>query len=454
MQKDILQEILEHDSVPTVPAFALQVIELCAKQDVSLAEVGEVIQNDAATSAKILRLANSPLYGLSREVASVSQAVALLGLDTVRMLAVATALVGGLQRRSVQGFDPKEFWRSALVTSLAAHRLGEAVRAENLDQAFLGGLLQNLGVYLMCNTLGDRYLQVLQQARTRPSKLAEFERDQFGVTHAEVGAQLMQSWNFPSDLVQAVELHEDDDLDRSKGPEVELAVLLRAADAYRAVFLSPDPRQVEHLIRCCGEPLGISKEGVVEILTYVESNVSQTAQAFELDIGDPSAIAEARRTATLELVEMLLGALASQGSTGLAVARVEVDHAEVIRGQGDDAGFERWMGALEQAGHSALGPSDQLLRWGPTGFLVVHDAESDTEVKDRQSDLCAKLREVEVKTARGRFKGTVSAGAVFSPELHREKLGDVLAETERNLEQAQAAGGDRPVSTSRVAETV
>ena len=170
--------------------------------------VAETLRHDPALSSKILKTANSAFYGQSQTIGTIERALVVIGLSAVKTLVLGFSLVTTLKRSETTGFDHVAYWRRSLYTATAAQVLSQNLRTARREEAFLGGLLQDLGMVAMNQALGDEYAQLVQQVGADHASLHELERETLGVDHAEVGAALAEAWKFPPFLVAPIRHHE------------------------------------------------------------------------------------------------------------------------------------------------------------------------------------------------------------------------------------------------------
>ena len=203
------KSILSNPDLPTLPAVAHQVLELTARRDVDLSEIEQAIERDQAMAAKVLRTVNSSYYGLNKRCGNIRQAVAYLGLDTVKSIVLGFSLV-----RVTNGSDPDEvtfdfidYWRRSFLCASVAREIAKLVEDVEPETAFLGALFQDVGMVALWRVYGDRYLQVVDMTKGDHTEINHLERRNFDVDHAEVGAEMTRSWRFPDAIVAAVEAH-------------------------------------------------------------------------------------------------------------------------------------------------------------------------------------------------------------------------------------------------------
>lgn len=207
MNPEVIERVLACPRLPSLPAVALRVIELTQKHDVSFGEIAQTITNDQGLSSKVLRTVNSPFYGLRKPCSTINQSIVLLGLSAVKTLALGFSLVSAIQESS-KGFDFKDYWMRSLLSGVAAKCIASEAKCGFDEECFLGGLLQDVGMVALMQSLGQEYEAVLSAAGPDHRSLAREEMSAIEVTHADIGAMLTQRWKLPPELVMPVKYHE------------------------------------------------------------------------------------------------------------------------------------------------------------------------------------------------------------------------------------------------------
>lgn len=194
-----LKSLLDQpNKLPTIPKVAQQVIESFSNEDVSIDEIARQLTADPALSAKLLRLANSAYFHVSRSIGTVDDAIRMLGFVMVRNLVVGNGMVAAF--RNTPGMDLKQFWRYNLYTACASRWLAETA-GTNADQAFTVGLMHGIGQLQMHAGMPaamaplDKKMHVLDAGR------AELEKQTLGFNHGDVAAELAKIWNFPAPII-------------------------------------------------------------------------------------------------------------------------------------------------------------------------------------------------------------------------------------------------------------
>ena len=193
--------------IPPLPAAVQRLCTLLNDSESSMKEVSEVISTDPALTAKILKLANSSFYGLQRRVSTISQAVVVLGFSGVRNLALGVTLFGFRNRpqRSLS-LEMEAFWKHSLAVATSARLLALHLKLRDLEEAFVAGLLHDIGKIVLMEHFQEAYAGILK-ASGEGARLFAAERAAFGIDHAEVGRILCEHWGIPPSLTRAIAEH-------------------------------------------------------------------------------------------------------------------------------------------------------------------------------------------------------------------------------------------------------
>ncbi len=216
--------IAEISALRPLPAVAVRVTELAESDRFSAHELASVISSDQALTATILRLSNSAYYGFPRRIATVRDAVVLLGFRAVRSATLASCVMTTL--RASHNLDDRAFWRFSISVGLIAELLARTER-QHQEQAFTAGVLHNVGLLALDEHRPADLALAIQRAHTPGGSLREAERDVLGFTDAELGGALAVHWSFPPELAAAVRDHAQP-LDTLPDPRSLTAFVLRA----------------------------------------------------------------------------------------------------------------------------------------------------------------------------------------------------------------------------------
>jgi len=224
--------------VPPFPAVAHRVLALVGQEDVSIHELGQVVQMDPSFSAELLRFANSALFGARRKVRTLPQAITMVGIDRLRSIATFIAM-NRMVRSSLRIEALRKVWVHSLATALIAQEAA-CVSHTARDSAYTAGLLHNLGTLGMMSAFPDEYSRMLEVSNDFGFDLLQTERDLFEVDHCQAGAYLAQAWDFPDDLIDALASHHDEPVPASVSLDNLIKISWRLADTLGYTAFSPD----------------------------------------------------------------------------------------------------------------------------------------------------------------------------------------------------------------------
>jgi len=207
--EDLKKLLSQLDKIPSLPSLYYELVDELNSPSASIQRIGEIVSKDVAMTAKILQLVNSAFFGLVRHVSSPAQAVALLGLDTVKALVLSIKVFSQFDERKVKAFSIDKLWDHSIAVGSFARVIAksEGMERQAVDDSFMAGLLHDVGKLVLADNLTGQYAEVLNRARERRLPPYELERRVFGATHAEVGAYLLGLWGLPDSIVEAVSFH-------------------------------------------------------------------------------------------------------------------------------------------------------------------------------------------------------------------------------------------------------
>lgn len=217
--------------LPMLPRALSEFMERVQDPDVDPRELSRIICTDAGLSSELLRMANSPAFGARRQITSVQQALAMLGIRATQMHLTTSALKNAMKSTSSRLIHFETFWNTNLERALLAREVAKLIGAD-ADLAFTAGMLQDYLLPLVTNQLIDKYLEFTENRKQFPD-LPTFEQQSFHWDHAKAGAMVMLGWNLPDELVCCVCLHhrgvsllQDEKLGKTAAAAVAVSCLL------------------------------------------------------------------------------------------------------------------------------------------------------------------------------------------------------------------------------------
>jgi HD-like signal output (HDOD) protein/CheY-like chemotaxis protein len=193
-------------SIPSLPLLYQQVTSELHSEDPSAARIGEIIAQDMAMAAKILQIVNSAAYGLRAEISEPKQAAIYLGLNTIRALVLSLSIFSAFDPDLLGPGQAEHPWEHAVSVSKFARLIAicEGIGGRDLDPYISAGLLHDIGMLIMASADPENYRRIVAKATATGTRLDVLEFEEFGCTHAEVGAYLLGVWGLPNEIVEAV----------------------------------------------------------------------------------------------------------------------------------------------------------------------------------------------------------------------------------------------------------
>lgn len=289
-QKPLPEALMRADDLPTMPGVAVEVLRLCRDDDTTLDDLAAVLSHDVALSARLLKFSNSSLYNLGQEVSTLQRATLVLGLKTVQLMSLSFSLASSLPRESDNNrYDYRGFWRRSMIRAVSARTLAARSGSNLVDEAFLTGLLQEVGQIVLAQCMTAEYEQVLTGAGTSwPT--AELERRLLGFDHTDVGAALLRSWELPEVICAALEsAHGPESPEQLSPPGPSsahtLAHILSVANEVTE-FLSDEQQgaALERIEQLLLEHFEIDPDGAQAYLLALEGGIRETSEMLSVKL--------------------------------------------------------------------------------------------------------------------------------------------------------------------------
>jgi HD-like signal output (HDOD) protein/GGDEF domain-containing protein len=262
----------------------MKVLELTNNPQVDTHALKECIENDPALTTRVLRVVNSSLFGLSREVSDLNHALALLGSKPLKLLVLGFSLPGGLFS-GVAAATLGWYWRRTLTKAVAAREISQTVWRQPGDEAFIAALLQDLGMLLLIQELGAAYVGFLEKVRSRGGDLLALESEAMGFNHTALTARLLDGWGFPEALVHAVQVGEHARPADSLAPaQQRLLEILSLAELVARLLTDGHSQVLSQLVSIGREEHGLSSAQLHQLVDTLEHKVGQLADVLSLQL--------------------------------------------------------------------------------------------------------------------------------------------------------------------------
>ncbi|MBV2090189.1 MAG: HDOD domain-containing protein [Candidatus Thiodiazotropha sp. (ex Ctena orbiculata)] len=203
------EKITQDCKLITLPDVYIRLKTIIDTPEYRLDDVADTIRSDPALTTRVLKLINSPYFGLASKIETVFRAVSLLGTQQIHDLTLATCISDSLHEPADSRFDMQDYWRRSIFCGLVAQGIARRMGLIDSERLFVCGLLFDLGHLIMHQSIPQETRQALQQSQQRSRPLVEVERELIGLDYARVGATLMRQWSFPLCLVETTEFHNE-----------------------------------------------------------------------------------------------------------------------------------------------------------------------------------------------------------------------------------------------------
>jgi HD-like signal output (HDOD) protein len=263
--------------LPSLPHIAMALIEALDNSEIDTHTLSQKISHDQALTAKILVLANSSFYGMPNKIGSISHAIAVLGFHSVRMLVMTTSIVDTFSGTRPSHFNYPQFWKHAIGTALCAHSIAHHHHA-NQDQAFIAGLLHNIGRIVLATCSPENYAKVLQWRVAHDVDLEQAENQLLGISHTRAGKVMLKHWQFPDSILDTLALPEQD----YTSPQHTLAAIVHVADAiaYGLDLSAGQHDQVPYLSPLAWDALQLDDDVLDVIFETTERQFNEVCAIF------------------------------------------------------------------------------------------------------------------------------------------------------------------------------
>ena len=232
-----LENLSRIRNLPAIPTVMVEVSSLLEDPRTSASDLGRVISQDQGMVAKVLTIANSPLYGLPRKVSTVEFAIVILGFDHIKSIVIALSVMEAFKNKNSRNWNREKFWKHSLATAVLSKRIAEDLGYGKSGEAFTAGLLHDLGISTMQRYFNKEYNQIHEMVSKKEIGYLEAERNVLGIDHCTIGQFLINNWNLP-DLLGEVVLyhHKPSEAQTNK----KLASIVHLADYMTQVFGKED----------------------------------------------------------------------------------------------------------------------------------------------------------------------------------------------------------------------
>ncbi len=278
----LLARLQDSSNLPSLPQVLLQVTEINEQEDFDIKKLVKIIAQDPAISAKVLRLVNSAHFNLEGKFISLERAVLYLGVDVIKKIALTASIqhvFNGVKQN--ESFPINRFWRNSFSCAVFSKRIAQQTKYINVEEAYVAGLLHNIGKLLLWINFPKEYMSILPLLESQTDE-CNAEKQQIGITHCEAGCWLIKHWKLNSFMADAV-LYHHEPLARVKNgfPLVKITWL-----AHKLSKMNNDDQTSTFAIG--QELLGLNNPQMNTIICGAQKEIEDIASSLELTIKAPA----------------------------------------------------------------------------------------------------------------------------------------------------------------------
>lgn len=268
----------------SLPAVAVKVLELADDPQLDTHRLKSCIENDPALTSRILQVVNSSLFGLRSPVSDLTQAITLLGTKPLKLLVLGFSLPEELYT-GVSADVLRYYWRYTLTKAVAGRELSEVLWHQPGDDAFLVGLLQDLGMLFLIQSLGAPYQEFVRRVHGMGKDLIALESQVLGFDHTALTARLLQHWHLPEEIVRFISWKQIRQSLQDASPKAPmLSQVIHLADGLARILADRQPSYLSEVLSAGAKYRGLTQIQLEAIVAELEIKVAQLAEVLHLDL--------------------------------------------------------------------------------------------------------------------------------------------------------------------------
>jgi two-component system, cell cycle response regulator len=466
---ELLESMARHPDAPVFPSVAIKILDLASQANYDAGQLRSLIESEPVLASRVLKIINSPFFGLSSPIVAIGRAIQLLGARPLRSLVLGYVLAS-LQREKRQNRFVQEYWASSITGGVIARELSIRLGRPEPEDDFAAALMRDIGMLFLDRVHGSAYLSLREHSGERWwSEQIQQEETTLEVHHAEASGFYLEKLHLSPAMVEAVRLHHappEEVFDQSQLNDAEGVAIVQAATQATIALLSKDPDRLKQMIEQFKRTFGFSSVECDEFLEIVQTKVETMAEELGSPISDlcfhqvsrraTDALAEIaiqssvesertelkanqsreeairwRRTAyrlrrqttrdpltgvfnRSHFEEMLVTEFkrAQRRASAIGLLFLDVDQFKRINDTHGHAFGDRVLQAISRRLRQSTRPSDLVARYGGDEFcVIVVDIPSDG-MESLANRLLEDLRQLTVSHGRASTNVAVSIGAV------------------------------------------
>jgi len=307
---DFFKRLFEKsENLPTLPGIALQLLQAVKKENPDIDEIGKILATDPPLSAKVLKIVNSSFYSLPTKITSVNHAIMMLGINSVKNLALSFSLVNSFKSNLSKTQEYNLFWKDSLIGAIAVKLMSEKIikSFSDSDDIFFMGLLQNIGFLTLSLCMPRQYDLVMVESHKNGVPVHEVESQILGFNHMEIGEYLIRFWGLPDTFYTPIGYHHyPQKLTSARDDMHTLTKVLYLSSLYIELFnhscdVSLKLAEIQQKVKACGFDEAID---IHEVGKAINRQASDILPIFEIEFEDENEYAQLLQTAKAQMATL------------------------------------------------------------------------------------------------------------------------------------------------------
>jgi putative nucleotidyltransferase with HDIG domain len=280
---NLIQNVDMLESLPAIPKIAQKILSINLATDRGNEMLLKLVEQDPAISARIIGLANSPLFGTSRKIMAASDAAAVLGIKRIKMVALSFAMISSLTRNPPGLLNVTHLWQHSMAVALAMDALSKAMPKENRppdEDVYLAGLLHDIG-FLVLEYIDPQLSNALHTRFANPEgkQATEIEAEMLEMNHCELGALLARHWNLAESIVAVIRHHHSDDIAENSTGKI-LNIMANLAERLLPMFGLPESVPT-NIVVAEWQALGITEDRIEEVEATMRKRAEEIVSSVQ-----------------------------------------------------------------------------------------------------------------------------------------------------------------------------
>jgi len=483
--KKIETLILESENLPTLPGIALKIIEAYQKPEPDIQQIGDLLTTDPPLTVKILKIVNSSFYSLPTKITSVHHAIKLLGIKAIKNLALSFTLINTFQSNKYELIDYKRFWKNSLIGATATKLIAEKLEPGYSDDAFILGLLQDIGILIFGYCMPKQYALVLNEVGKDANICPQVETQVIGINHQEIGEFLTKSWNLPNTFYLPIGYHHvPEKLPSAQSSILKLTRILHLSSLF--IGLLSDHHRAMSLWKLKEKvnDFGFSSElNVNEIWDEICKQIQQIFPLFDLEV-DQDEYIQIIESAKAELsklsIEMINNSIqqskemetlkqqvirdsmtqlynhqyfrqllqnelarAERYKRPLSLLFGDIDHFKAINDTFGHLAGDRIIKALATKLRMETRDSDHVARYGGEEFAVILTETTIEDATIIAERLRSEIESMEITYGDNSISVTLSFGIASFTDNKKPSVDELISRADKALYRAKEQGRNR-----------